>query len=173
MARPGQVGSVSTPFGDGRHAAGLAVLESLLDHEVTFAVVPPESSIIDTLLRRSGSRLADLAEADYVLAEGVGVLTALRSAKSGTFESPERSGTVVAIVDDISATMSSGLCLTLSGPGIRDLTDVWLDGITSEQVSVLTERNAEAPLGIDLVLAAASGRVMCIPRYTRVEEFGV
>ncbi|MFN0073525.1 MAG: phosphonate C-P lyase system protein PhnH [Chloroflexota bacterium] len=173
MARPGLVGSIGSQPGDGRFGAAIALLECVLDHEVSFAVTPTEPTVVSALLRSTGSRSVSVDRADYILAWASGISVAIEEAKLGTFEYPERSGTVIVLVDEISATHSAGECLTLSGPGIRDSTDVWVTGFNSDLRDQLVARNAGAPIGIDAILIAPGGFLTCLPRYTRIVSFGV
>lgn len=173
MARPGLVGSIGVDASENRFGAAITLLECLLDHEVTFAVTPTEPSVVGTLLRATGSRTVPVDRADYILAWASGVEAAIREAKLGTYEYPDRNGTVIALVDDVSTTRTSGACLTLSGPGVRDTEDIWVRGFPDHLLDLLAERNEGAPIGIDVVLVAPSGFITCIPRYTRVEDFGV
>lgn len=173
MARPGLVGSIGPAHEAGRFGPAIALLECVLDHEVTFAVVPKDPSVLGSLLRSSGTRAVSVEEADYVLAWSDGIETALRLAKLGTLEYPDRNGTVVALVDEISATATTGECFTVSGPGVLGTEDIWVRGFHRSLLPVLEERNAQRPLGIDLVLISPSGFITCLPRYTCVESFGV
>jgi alpha-D-ribose 1-methylphosphonate 5-triphosphate synthase subunit PhnH len=44
---------------------------------------------------------------------------------------------------------------------------VWVQGLSLEARDLLRERNAQVPLGIDLVLVAEDGAFTCLTRYTR------
>jgi alpha-D-ribose 1-methylphosphonate 5-triphosphate synthase subunit PhnH len=104
MARPGTVGRVDPHPGGGPFAAPLALLESLLDHEVTFAVVPDADAAREPLLRYTGSRASPPERADYLLCHGAdGIAAGLRAAKDGELEYPDRSGTLVALVESVGA----------------------------------------------------------------------
>jgi alpha-D-ribose 1-methylphosphonate 5-triphosphate synthase subunit PhnH len=167
MARPGTVGRVDPHPGGGPFAAPLALLESLLDHEVTFAVVPDADAAREPLLRYTGSRASPPERADYLLCHGAdGIAAGLRAAKDGELEYPDRSGTLVALVESVGA----GDVLWLAGPGVRTTVDVRVGGFTAEHRQLFAERNASVPTGVDLVLIDADGRFTCLPRYTRIQE---
>ena len=169
MSRPGTVGQVE-PHDQGEHfAAALTVLESLLDHEVTFAVLPEAPIASDPLLRYTGSRVAAPEQADFLLCHGPGIAEGLRAAKVGDLEYPDRSGTIVALVDTIGKLTHQSERLRLSGPGIRDFQDIDVAGFTSAHQTLFARRNVGAPIGIDAILVAPDGRFICLPRYTRIE----
>lgn len=169
MACPGSIGSIDPHLVGGPCAAAVSVLESVLDHEVTFLVIPPMADVIETLLRVTGSRVASLPDADYILASGAAILDALRLAKPGSPEFPDTNATVVALVDSVSATAGRGIPVTLSGPGIAETRTVWLDGLPLGWDEVLAERTAELPLGVDVVFITPDGACVCVGRYTRVQ----
>ncbi|MGH2588592.1 MAG: phosphonate C-P lyase system protein PhnH [Dehalococcoidia bacterium] len=169
MARPGTVGVVGPHPSGGRPAAAVAMLEAVLDHEVTFAVAPEQSGVIDTLLRLTGSFRAAPEEADYLLCEGDGIAAALRDAREGTPEFPDRSGTVFALVEHVAEEPGRGEPLTLAGPGIEETRTVWVDGLSKECGELFIARNGDLPMGIDLVLVAPDGRFTCLTRYARLK----
>jgi alpha-D-ribose 1-methylphosphonate 5-triphosphate synthase subunit PhnH len=168
MARPGTVHTANPHPQSGRFAAAVSLLEAVLDHEVTFAIVPEQADLTDTLLRLTGSYVAPPDQADYLLGEGGGVLRALQQAKEGTAEFPDKSATVLAVVAALSAAPGGGLPLKLAGPGIRETRTVWVDGFAPECRGAFVERNRDLPMGIDLVLVAPDGAFTCLTRYTRL-----
>lgn len=168
MARPGSLGRVDRHPHGGPLAAAVAVLESVLDHEVTFAVVPEQAAVTDTLLRLTGSYVAAPAEADYLLCTGEGISRGLRAAKDGTPEYPDQSATLVVAVEHVGDGPDRGEAITVAGPGVPGTRTVWVAGFAAEQRALFTERNAEPPLGIDLVLFALDGTFTCLSRYTRL-----
>lgn len=170
MARPGSVARADHHPQAGRLAPAVSLLESVLDHEVTFAVVPEQADLIDTLLRLTGSYVAAPDEADYLLCEGDGILRALRDAKEGAPEFPDKSATLVAAIASVSAEPGRGLPLRLAGPGIKDTRTVWVDGLSQECRETFVERNGDLPTGIDLVLVDPDGAFTCLTRYTRLQR---
>jgi alpha-D-ribose 1-methylphosphonate 5-triphosphate synthase subunit PhnH len=154
----------------GRFSAAVSVLESLLDHEVSFAISPTHAELEETLLRLTGSHVAAPSAAAYVLAFGEGVTAALESARIGEPEYPDRGATVVVCVGGVSQAPGAGHPLTLSGPGIRGSARVWVQGFEPAAIEVLKRRNSELPLGLDLTLVAPDGAFTCIGRYTTIQE---
>lgn len=168
MARPGTVQSLGTIEQRGTASAAIALFESLVDHEVSFAVVPASAETEEAVLRLTGSRLAEAGKADYVLAAGDGVITALASAPAGEPEYPDRGTTVIAVVESVGSDAASGDEFVLEGPGISGQRPVWISGLAQQAIALFLERNREVPLGIDVVLIAPDGRFTCLPRYTRI-----
>lgn len=170
MASPGTVATTAPHEQGGRLAAAVTLLEAVLDHEVSFAVVPGDAQLEETILRLTGSRLAPLIEADYVLAWESGVVQALCYAQDGDPEYPDRGATVFAAIESVSAEPGQGEPVVLNGPGIRDTVTVWLRGFGPELRHVFRDRARELPLGLDLVLVGVDGRFTCLSRYTRIQE---
>jgi alpha-D-ribose 1-methylphosphonate 5-triphosphate synthase subunit PhnH len=153
----------------GEFGGAVSAIEALVDHEVTFCVVPERTELSDIVLRQTGSRLATLENADYVLCDGASLSEVLRRSKDGTLEYPDRGATVICLVQGVSASEAAGLPVLLRGPGIKDTTCVWVDGIDAAACAAFAERNADVPLGADIVFVSRSGAVSCLTRYTRIE----
>jgi alpha-D-ribose 1-methylphosphonate 5-triphosphate synthase subunit PhnH len=170
MARPGSIGRVPLHDHGGAFAAAIKMLETLLDHEVTFAVAPERADLVDIILRQTGSHSVALESAGYVLCDGPSLAAALTRANPGDLEYPDRSATIISLVDSVSELAGAGTCLRLSGPGIKETRDVWFDGFTAEALTALQNANAFPPLGIDLVFVAPDGGFFCLSRYTKLRE---
>jgi alpha-D-ribose 1-methylphosphonate 5-triphosphate synthase subunit PhnH len=166
MARPGNVCRLWQAGETEQRNPLLAVAEALVDHEVTFALLAPGGLPAEQILRSTGSRVAAVAEADYVFCDVPSLVEALRSGKEGTPEYPDQGATVVCGL----AGLGRGEKLTLSGPGIRDEARIQVEGLTAEARRVFAERNAMPPLGLDLILVSQDGRVVSLGRYTRIQE---
>jgi alpha-D-ribose 1-methylphosphonate 5-triphosphate synthase subunit PhnH len=193
MARPGSLGRLS-PAGQAEQNPLLAVAEALVDHEVTFAVLPQEGVLTEQILRSTGSRVAAVEEADYVFCDVSSLAEALRSSKEGSPEFPDEGATVICSVWSLSEDRQTGMrayghagtpadgpaCvradgkpgrrLALSGPGIQETARIEVDGFAAEALAVFVERNAAPPLGLDLVLVDPDGSVVSLGRYTRIQE---
>jgi phosphonate C-P lyase system protein PhnH len=180
MARPGSVRGL-LPTGQAEQQSPLlAVAEALVDHEVTFAVLPQEGQLTEQILRSTGSHVAAVAEADYVFCDAASLAEALRSSKEGTPEFPDEGATVICSVWSLSEGGQTGVradgqtersgSLALSGAGIRETARIGVEGFAAEARKVFAERNAAPPLGLDLVLVAPDGSVVSLGRYTRIQE---
>jgi alpha-D-ribose 1-methylphosphonate 5-triphosphate synthase subunit PhnH len=193
MARPGSVCRLWEAGETEPRNPLVAVAEALVDHEVTFAVLPQGGELTEQILRSTGSRVAAVAEADYVFCDAAFLAEALRSSKEGTPEFPDDGATVVCSVRSLTggqigrrADGPRGMraddgqtgrgadagrdSLALSGPGIRDIARIAVDGLSAEARMVFAERNQAAPLGLDLVLVDLEGTVVSLSRYTRIQE---
>jgi alpha-D-ribose 1-methylphosphonate 5-triphosphate synthase subunit PhnH len=169
MSRPGTIGRLPLQPHAGDWGAAISALEALVDHEVTFCVWPERTELSDIVLRQTGSRLASLEDADYVLCDSERLAETLRRSKDGTLEYPDRGATIVCLVQGLSSTETAGTALLMAGPGIKDSACVWVDGIDAAACRAFVERNAGTPLGADVVLVTRNGAVCCLTRYTRLE----
>ncbi len=166
MARPGSIDTVPLHEIGGDYAAVLSVVESLVDHEVTFAVLPERADLVDLVLRQTGSRAAATDIAGYVICDAESLSQALDWASEGTLEYPDQGATIICSVDGI----AEGGNLALRGPGIRDVTYLAVEGFDDAAQALFTECNAQPPLGLDVIFVAPDGRVACLNRYTRIDS---
>ncbi|MGL6166985.1 MAG: phosphonate C-P lyase system protein PhnH [Fusobacteriaceae bacterium] len=93
------------------------------------------------------------------------ILNIMKKAPKGTLEDPHEGATLILHVEEIKE--SEGL--VLSGPGIKEKTDVFVVELNEEILKNRAEINSEFPLGIDFILIDNSGRILCLPRTTKVE----
>src|SRR5262249_47349217 len=142
------------------------IAEALVDHEVTFAVTLDDAAgLVDAVLRQTGSRVAGATDADYVFCDADSFSQTIAAAKDGPFEYPDKGATVICFVESVSSVQGPE-SLRLKGPGIEDEARVSVAGLTPELAESIEERNAEPPLGIDLIFVAPDGRFTCLSRYT-------
>jgi alpha-D-ribose 1-methylphosphonate 5-triphosphate synthase subunit PhnH len=181
MARPGTVLAlpVADPTSPSIEARYLtALLLTLLDHEVTFSVVPAGDAVGETaaarltvyLVETTGCRAVPVEAADYVIALGplpAGLPVCL---KRGEPAYPDRGATLIWLVPTLTDERQSDTAVALSGPGVRsgDALTLRLAGLTTADLAALAAANAEPPCGIDLILTDAAGNVSCLPRSTRL-----
>ena len=176
MARPGSVGRLPAtdthcPLLEAHALATVAL--TLLDHEVTFAVVPGgwgTAGAEDTLTRflhtATGSRPAPQAEADYLFACGPLAPATLTTPKRGSLAFPDEGATLLVLVPALAG--DDGLLVTLTGPGIPDQLRRALPTFDVAGLAARDEANAEGPRGIDLLLLDATGRILGLPRTTTI-----
>ncbi len=173
MARPGKVGLLTAT--DSRcplpGSAGLAaVAQTLLDHEVTFAVMPgleeSETAFTRYLAATTGSRPVSIAEADYVFAGASLAPDVLTTLKRGSLAFPDEGATLLLLVNDIED--DSGVSVTMTGPGIPGTKARHLSGLGTETLAERRTANAEIPRGVDLLLVDTHGRVLGLPRTTQI-----
>ena len=164
MSHPGAIYSL----GIEGSAPLIAIAEALVDHEVTFAVVPDQAELTDTILRQTGSHVASLDVAQYVFCDAESLQTVLTEAADGTWEYPDAGATIVCRVPVIAP--EGEAALVLAGPGIRNTATVYVGGFTAEARRTFNERNASRPLGLDIIFAAGEGAIVSLTRYTRLQE---
>lgn len=169
MARPGTIATAALHFEAGDMSAPVALLEALLDHEVAFAFVPRHAAAEEAVLRLTGSRIASPESADFIVASGDGIPVAIRGARPGEFEYPDRSATVIALVQSVGKG-GDGETLVLSGPGIQGRCILRVEGPIDGLLAAREEANADLPQGVDVILIDPSGRTACIPRYAVVSK---
>jgi len=142
----------------------------LLDHEVTFAVVPGleerETAFTRYLAATTGSRPVSIAEADYVFAGASLATDVLTALKRGSLAFPDEGATLLLLVNDIED--DSGLPVNLTGPGIPGTRRRQLSGLGVETLAERRTANAEIPRGVDLLLVDTHGRVLGLPRTTQI-----
>lgn len=180
-------------------ASVLAV--TLLDSEVKFMQMHGDPQATPSIslweratLRKTYARCVAMAQADYVFAWDADVLggsqrpvpqknamnhwiqTVGREGRLGTLSRPDQSATLILGVVSVSETKTSAddLPLELSGPGVNGTAIVYVSGLDKRWLEARQRWNQEFPKGMDWVLFTADGRLMSLPRSTRVrwEEQG-
>jgi len=177
--------------GSGINAAMIGCALTLLDAETTFCVWPQEAWEHARLLCQLTDARAvapEDAEFQFVLpgrADAAG--EALRSACVGTLVEPHRGATLcieVSAVRGGRATRGAGAhagagmlspgagALLIEGPGIKGSALIEVEGLDPAWVAMRADRCAEYPLGIDLYLVDDAGRLIGIPRTSRLSVAG-
>ncbi len=163
MARPGSGSRLPSVLSDGSDDDYmLHVLESLVDHETSYWVCPGLSERIEPrLVHRTRSRRASLPEAEFVIADRAGLSSAIAGANIGTIEYPDEGATLITTCTSLA---DGPVVLAISGPGVPDTARLRVAGISAQDFEALVERNADFPLGLDLILVSWDGTVACLPR---------
>lgn len=170
FSQPGTLQSISPDEQlEATHQLAMAsvVCRCLLDHEVSFFTAGFDQDVTEHLLRVTGSHVAELSDADYILTSSSEFETVLNRACTGTDEYPELSATVIVICDRSGL---SGATLRLTGPGIPGHRTVNLKGVSAAPFELLADINFDYPLGIDVILVSPDGSVVCLPRTTKIEH---
>jgi alpha-D-ribose 1-methylphosphonate 5-triphosphate synthase subunit PhnH len=173
MSRPGSVYVLPPMSAAGREPWGamLLLLESLLDQEVSFAVIGGNGSeeLQSLIAGRTRCRSADVGQADFlIVADGDSADEVLR-AKRGTLQYPDTSATIVFGVQSLLFTEDRQHIIALTGPGIRGEALLGpVKGLGSREMEHLKELNSDFPLGVDAVFIDTVGRILCIPRSTNI-----
>jgi len=173
LARPGTVGQLTAtdarcPLGGGQGLAPIA--QTLLDHEVTFAISPGLEAGAEGFMRylatTTGSRHVNLEEADYVFAGAPLAIDVLTALKRGSLAFPDEGATLLLFVSDIES--ADGVPVNMTGPGIPGTRTLHLNGLGTDTLAERRTANAEIPRGIDLLLVDRHGRVIGLPRTTQI-----
>ncbi|MBK7127657.1 MAG: phosphonate C-P lyase system protein PhnH [Dehalococcoidia bacterium] len=111
----------------------------------------------------TGSRLVEMAQADYVffIEDPGAVFTLLRR---GEPELPESGATAIVSV----GSLAQGEPYLLAGPGIAGVASLRVSGLSTASFLARDAACGSYPLGIDLFLVDAEGRLMGLPRTTRI-----
>jgi len=142
------------------------LLLSILDPEVSLAVLGPDAAALATYLCvNTGVRRATaLAEADFVFVTGPDSQGRIREAKCGQLDAPHSGATVVYAPTSLSD--AGPVVLRLTGPGIPKERRLAVTGVSREEWRTLAALR-DFPLGVDIWLAAPDACAAVIPRSTR------
>lgn len=157
----------------------LVIAETLLDHEVGFAVIGDGLGLADAQLLarevrlRTGAQPVTAAEAHFVFVFGR-ASDALRELCVGDPAFPDRGATLIWAVagfdDEVDGTSrTDGGRALLSGPGIPNELRLFLGDVAPDDLAALAEINANYPCGLDVLFVDAAGNVVGLPRSTRLE----
>ncbi|WP_027416785.1 phosphonate C-P lyase system protein PhnH [Aneurinibacillus terranovensis] len=145
----------------------------LLDTEVTFKVFSEqEAKITKRINQLTYAKAVEAENADFIFvlndAASTDLLGALEMAKIGDLLNPHESATIVVEADVVSSDVASGdVELLLTGPGIEGESSAQV--ITKGNwVDIRTNKNAEYPLGIDLIFIDPDHHLLCLPRTTQI-----
>ncbi|TIQ38366.1 MAG: phosphonate C-P lyase system protein PhnH [Mesorhizobium sp.] len=170
MARPGSVQALPAlahPPAPLSATAG-AVALSLCDNDTPVWIDPrlqAEASVKAWLGFHTGAPLANTpADAHFALVANPAEMAALDGFSQGTQEYPDRSTTLILLVDDL----ASGPSLLLEGPGIEKTAMIAPTGMPRHFVEQWKQNNQRFPRGVDIILAAP-GHLACLPRTTRIK----
>ncbi|MFO1446481.1 phosphonate C-P lyase system protein PhnH [Bacillus sp. Bva_UNVM-123] len=143
---------------------------TLLDQEVTFNVYSAQEEIIKRQMNQfTYAKAAAVEEADYIFVMGdapTGSLEkAIQQAKVGSLRNPHESATVIAEVEMI----TNEEMLYLKGPGIQERNQISVSS-SEDWVAIRERKNAQYPLGIDLLFIDRQHKLLCLPRTTQIRK---
>ena len=176
MSRPGKINNlksvgINPPEGITRAAALVAF--SLLNDDVSVFLAEPSEAVADYLRGNTAVREASVDSADFIIGTVDSTLPFVEQSKEGEPLYPEKSASFILMVEDMATEpVSNGIALSLSGPGIKDTTKIFVSGISEKWLKELAEKNCEFPLGVDVIMTTEKGDdcfVSCLPRTTRIE----
>lgn len=172
LAEPGEIADLAPVFAD-RHgedgcaltAAPLMVLADPMSSVAAMPQDPDAVADIEIVAALTHAPIADHTDARFVLARRMPEPQAISALYRGTREEPHTAALLVLAVERIG---EGDQRLRLSGPGVDGRRDLVVEGPTSALWSARAEA-IDFPLGIDVLLVDADGRIAGLPRTTRVE----
>ncbi|MFL5252441.1 MAG: phosphonate C-P lyase system protein PhnH [Rhodopila sp.] len=163
MAHPGRIcrsPPVAAP--DLLCTASAAVLLALVDQETPLWLDPVAADAQDWITFHTSAPLTDRASAAFALAFGLPDMTGF---PAGSDEAPETSVTLIVQV----RTFSAGVRLELTGPGLRELAQIQVDGLPADFPVQWAANRALFPRGVDLLLCAGD-ELLAMPRSVTVRS---
>ena len=164
LARPG----VARPLPAGpldRVPAALLPVLALADLGSPVCVLGDDGAWRDTVATATSAPAVPLAKARLVAALRPVTPDELRTVPRGTADAPE-DGALVTL--PVSSVDRDGVPLRLTGPGVDGCSVISPGGLPPGWLAARAA--GEFPAGIDLLLVGPDGRVVGLPRSTRIEE---
>lgn len=176
MARPGKINElealeISTPSSLSRAASYVAL--AMLNGDVGYWDVAGSAELRDYLRVNVGCLHSKLEEADYVFVDGSGSASVVALAKEGLLTYPDLGATLVIDVSQVVGYPVDGYVgVEISGPGVLGSKRIWIGGLDRTWIHELSVKNAEFPLGVDVIFAFededGESKVCCLPRSSRL-----
>lgn len=139
-----------------------SLLDTLLDRWVSFWC---DESLVSLCLQ-TGAVPSSLEDADFVISS-YSLVGKIERLKRGKPEYPDRSATVIRLVESL----DEGMSVRLRGPGIKDYAFIRVKGMQVEEFLELSKVNSFFPLGVDLILLDRDCRLCAVPRSVKLEVF--
>ena len=165
MSHPGRIFQLY----DTEPNAFFAVIRALLDQEVSFWVSVEDIGLAQKIHAMTGSPVAQSSAADFLIMPGGSSFVGIYKAKRGTPEYPDQSATIIYDVEELSDDGNGNSLVLLTGPGIESELKLNAHGPLLNALLDLSVVNADFPLGVDSIFLDKGGRIMSIPRSTRIK----
>ncbi len=159
LARPGEIQALQPLFNSPLLAMASVFLYAEVSHHYNGGLD------FDLIRALCGSPAAEAGEADYLFFDEP-ASNMLKTAKTGTVESPEKSATLVFAYAP--EHLQAGVPVCISGPGIRGATELTLP-VDTTFIGLLREKNEHFPLGVDLFFVSWHNQLLGLPRTTYIE----
>lgn len=139
--------------------AALALAMSIVDNEVTYAVVG-DAQLDKEIALYTLSESAAIEDADFIFVQDVDrCAEVIAAAKAGTLADPHKSATLI-----VCAPGERDCTITLQGPGIKCKQVVEVHPAVVDCLDARDAQLYEYPQGIDMVFLDQSSEIMAIPR---------
>jgi len=179
LSRPGTIRRLpARPYASapqGFCAPALTILKTMCDHRVSFSIGSSSRrpDLVSYLTMNLSTPFEEVEKADYVLFEGERFDPDFANLNHGTLEFPEFSATALLCVRRLSdggQIALPGSSLRFRGPGVKGTASLRAAGLDARYLEERSRANQFYPMGIDLFLVDADGRVAGIPRVSVVEQ---
>lgn len=173
MSKPGRVNNISEElnrvdtYADiPKEIMGMAYL--LLNTESSFYIQSDEKQSYIKL--HTYARPVEWTEADYVFVDKSEIseedmIKVVDEVKRGDLEDPHRGATIIIKTDEL----TEGQRYRITGPGIKGYHEMSLGGMTDDFVQARSRANYEYPMGVDMIVIDREGKLMALPRTTKIE----
>ena len=145
-----------------------AVSQTLLDHEVTFALSgkPHPLFLAEDILKWTHSHHVPAEEADFLIITGPDSDKDILQLQRGSPEMPDAGATVLFLLTRPIGNKENYIPLSITGPGISPSGQRIFPAmsIPIEDVNAIKEANMEFPMGIDCFFLDPYGAVIGLPR---------
>ena len=179
MSRPGKICQIPLRSYEappqGFCPPALSILKTLCDHRVSFSLgaAHEKPEWIRYLEVNLATPFQPVVNADFVLFDGESFSDDFARLRRGSLEFPESSATALLSVTRLLGEAAQGagpICtLFLAGPGVKGRVRVSVAGFDPAYATERERTNRLYPLGVDIFLFDAEGRVAGIPRTSTVE----
>ena len=174
MSRPGSRCPLPTDLGADPLTLIRVVLETLIDHEVTFSVFSQKNSPLDAdcITGWTHARVAPLETADFLIVQETHSNGCIRNLKRGTAEMPDTGATAIYQLPAEPNLAIPKCDVRISGPGISPSRETILKnmGLAASEWQAIREINQEFPMGVDVFLILPDVSVIGLPRSAAIKE---
>ncbi|MSA70312.1 phosphonate C-P lyase system protein PhnH [Holdemania massiliensis] len=173
MARPGTIQSLQEEsamirLDGGCLPAAQCLIQLLLDADTTFCAFSADEALERKISQLTYCPIRPLEKAAYVLVTksvAAALPSVIEQVSGGTLEDPQLGATLIV---ECSALKSGGE-LVLKGPGIQEAVRCQIE-TRAGWIEARAEKNAEFPLGVDLIFVDPKGQLLCLPRTTQISK---
>jgi alpha-D-ribose 1-methylphosphonate 5-triphosphate synthase subunit PhnH len=163
---------LSAPAGFSK--ANTLIALSLFDNNISFSVSNDYANEVELFIMvNTNAKQESFQNADYVFLKGQqDIVSFLDACNKGDLMYPEKNATVIIEVTQISNQPfhNQSINLLLSGPGIENTNNLYVQGIHPANIELLKVINAEFPLGIDILFTDPIGQICAITRSTIIQS---
>lgn len=143
----------------------MAVAETLLDHEVSFALHESAPSDWDAEIFQATKALQSSWEhADYLFVSGSDTGGDLLRAKRGEFLFPDKGATLVYVMEEL----PPAVAVKISGPGLQKEAPPGVNPFSLEEWKGFKENTDTYPLGVDAICLVGNSQLIALPRSTQI-----